>query len=152
MSNQTAISSPNPSTQNPEKDRSAVEVQTIEGEGNLTNQLIDGKVSVGKSRPEEVMDEDSDEQMIASDSEQGAEVGDTDFPHAYFFLRYMCNRENCWGTLAPSPPSDDAPSKILGSNVCGNLKNDEDQGFTIFVPLISNCQTSFAPEDRLLLP
>ncbi|GLT99006.1 hypothetical protein SLE2022_164760 [Rubroshorea leprosula] len=74
---------------------------------------------------EELMDEDDQEQMAASDTEQEAAGGDTDFPHAYFFLRYMCNQENCWGTLAPLPPSDSSPSKLMECNVCGNLKNDE---------------------------
>lgn len=74
---------------------------------------------------EEVMDEDEDEdqQMAAEDGPVG---GDSDFPHAYFFLRYMCNRENCWGTLAPLPPSDATPSSFLECNVCGNLKQEED--------------------------
>lgn len=72
---------------------------------------------------EEVMDEDQDEQMVASDDD--AEVhGDTNFPHAYFFMRYMCDRDNCWGTLAPLPPSDATPSTVMECNVCGNLKND----------------------------
>lgn len=74
---------------------------------------------------EEVMDEDETEQMAASDTEQEPAGGDNNFPHAYFFLRYMCNRENCWGTLAPLPPSDSSPSKLMECNVCGNLKNDE---------------------------
>ncbi|XVF38841.1 hypothetical protein REPUB_Repub20aG0136800 [Reevesia pubescens] len=101
-------------------DRCKVEANWSDNEADI----IDDNGNVEEK--EEVMDEDSDEQMMASDSEHGAEVGDTDFPHAYFFLRYMCNHENCWGTLAPLPPSDDAPSKILECNVCGSLKNDED--------------------------
>ncbi|KAL5732317.1 hypothetical protein ACOSP7_031663 [Xanthoceras sorbifolium] len=75
---------------------------------------------------EEVMlmdeDEDEDEQMVAS----GAENEDTDFPHAYFFVTYMCNRDNCWGTLAPLPPSPATPSNVMECNVCGNLKNNDD--------------------------
>ncbi|RVW71563.1 Histone-lysine N-methyltransferase ASHR2 [Vitis vinifera] len=79
----------------------------------------------------QVMDEDQDEQMIGSENE--IEIGDgggeNDFPHAYFFLRYMCTRENCWGTLAPLPPSDSdaSPSNLMECNVCGNSKKaDED--------------------------
>ena len=79
----------------------------------------------------QVMDEDQDEQMIGSENE--IEIGDgggeNDFPHAYFFLRYMCTRENCWGTLAPLPPSDSdaSPSNLMECNVCGNSKkSDED--------------------------
>ena len=79
----------------------------------------------------QVMDEDQDEQMIGSENENevGDGGGENDFPHAYFFLRYMCSRENCWGTLAPLPPSgsDSSPSTIMECNVCGNLKKaDED--------------------------
>uniref|UniRef100_A0A5B7CAE0 Putative histone-lysine N-methyltransferase ASHR2 n=1 Tax=Davidia involucrata TaxID=16924 RepID=A0A5B7CAE0_DAVIN len=72
----------------------------------------------------ETMDEDWDEHIANSSSDT---VGDNDFPHAYFFLRYMCNRKNCWGTLAPlPPPSDSIPSGVMECNVCGNLKNEEE--------------------------
>ncbi|KAL3719686.1 hypothetical protein ACJRO7_004634 [Eucalyptus globulus] len=75
----------------------------------------------------EGMDEDADEQM--SGSEMGiAEEKETDFPHAYFFVRYMCNRKNCGGTLAPLPPSsDDAPSDIMECNVCGQLRREDEE-------------------------
>ncbi|XP_015881438.3 histone-lysine N-methyltransferase ASHR2 [Ziziphus jujuba] len=79
---------------------------------------------------EEVMDEDTDQQMEAA-SESGNEDGgqaDSDFPHAYFFLRYMCSRNNCGGTLAPLPPTGDSSSNIMECNVCGNLKNDDGVG------------------------
>ncbi|KDP23227.1 hypothetical protein JCGZ_23060 [Jatropha curcas] len=69
----------------------------------------------------EAMEQDHDEPM-----EEEEEVGsdnETDFPHSYFFVRYMCNRNNCWGTLAPLSPSSHA--NILECNVCGNIKNDE---------------------------
>ena len=70
---------------------------------------------------EEMMDEDNHDQMESSKGQ-----GDTDFPHAYFFVRYMCDRENCWGTLAPLPPKDDGTaSNIMECNVCGNLKDDQ---------------------------
>lgn len=73
------------------------------------------------------MDEDSDEDM-AHDSETedcGLAKEDNGFPHAYFFLQYMCNRDNCWGTLAPLPPADSVPSTVMECNVCGNLSNSE---------------------------
>ncbi|KAF5746342.1 ASH1-related protein 2 putative isoform 1 [Tripterygium wilfordii] len=77
---------------------------------------------------EEVMEEDQDEEMDAEET-SGAEhengASDSDFPHAYFFLRYMCNEENCGGTLAPLPPSGSSTSNVLECNVCGNLKKDE---------------------------
>ncbi|KAG2582314.1 hypothetical protein PVAP13_6KG100335 [Panicum virgatum] len=37
--------------------------------------------------------------------EEGDADGDDDFPHAYFFVRYLCDSEGCWGMLAPLPPS-----------------------------------------------
>lgn len=70
------------------------------------------------------MDEDTDEQMEAATAAEE----DTDFPHAYFFVRYLCQRENCGGTLAPLPPADDGMvSNILECNVCGQLRKEEDQ-------------------------
>ncbi|KAL4649452.1 hypothetical protein ACB092_01G014700 [Castanea dentata] len=79
---------------------------------------------VQEGEEEELMDEDDhDQDQMGSSKGQG----DTDFPHAYFFLRYMCDRENCGGTLAPLPPKDDGTtaSNILECNVCGNLKDDQ---------------------------
>lgn len=75
---------------------------------------------------EETMDEDQYENMAASasDTENNHQGEDNDFPHAYFFLKYMCDRKNCWGTLAPLPPQGDAPSVVMECNVCGNLKSD----------------------------
>lgn len=82
----------------------------------------------------EVEDEEGDEPMVVSENENdiAGDGGDNDFPHAYFFLRYMCNRDNCWGTLAPLPPSDSdaSHSNLMECNVCGNLnKADEDEDF-----------------------
>eukprot|EP00258_Populus_trichocarpa_P034986 XP_024451005.1 histone-lysine N-methyltransferase ASHR2 [Populus trichocarpa] len=80
----------------------------------------------GDDNDNEVMEEDVDEPMEAeSDGEEIGNDNSTDFPHAYFFLRYMCNRNNCWGTLAPFPPSDAKPSNLLECNACGDIKNDE---------------------------
>lgn len=70
--------------------------------------------------------DDENEVMVDEPMEAGFDNDtNTDFPHAYFFLRYMCNRNNCWGTLAPLPPSRASPSNLLECNVCGNIKNDE---------------------------
>ncbi|MBA0616502.1 hypothetical protein Godav_016545 [Gossypium davidsonii] len=91
--------------------------------------VIDDNGTVEENEDEEIMEEDNDEQMVAS---EGDEVGEADFPHAYFFVRYMCNRENCWGTLAPLPPSNDVQSKVLECNVCGNHKSEEDISFYSF--------------------
>ncbi|KAL3507143.1 hypothetical protein ACH5RR_032525 [Cinchona calisaya] len=74
---------------------------------------------------EEAMDEDDDEEMVAVDAGTVAQ-DETDFPHAYFFLRYMCNKDNCWGTLAPLPPSDSVISDVMECNVCGSLQSTKD--------------------------
>ncbi|XP_030524415.1 histone-lysine N-methyltransferase ASHR2 [Rhodamnia argentea] len=74
----------------------------------------------------EGMNEDADEQMGGLEAGIGEEK-ETDFPHAYFFLRYMCNRENCGGTMAPLPPSECAPSNRMECNVCGQLRNEDEE-------------------------
>lgn len=74
---------------------------------------------------ETAMDEDENEEMV--DEEEGdAAIEDNDFPHAYFFLNYMCNKENCWGTLAPLPPSGSTPSMLMECNVCGSFTNSKE--------------------------
>lgn len=97
-----------------ECDRCKVEAAWSEDEGE-----DDGEM-------EEMEDEamDDDEQMDADEN-----GGCDDFPHAYFFLRYMCDKENCGGTLAPLPPSvDGRSSNMMECNVCGNLKLDDQTG------------------------
>ncbi|OWM76310.1 histone-lysine N-methyltransferase ASHR2 [Punica granatum] len=75
---------------------------------------------------EEMEDEGGDEMEGSSDADIEAEK-ENDFPHEYFFVRYVCNRENCFGTLAPLPPSaDGAASEIMECNVCGQLKRAND--------------------------
>ncbi|GFY99882.1 ASH1-related protein 2 [Actinidia rufa] len=59
---------------------------------------------VEEEEEEEAMD---DEVMEVEDVGVGEEYNDC--PHAYLFLRYMCERKNCWGKLAPLPPSNGAP-------------------------------------------
>ncbi|KAK2965655.1 hypothetical protein RJ640_011731 [Escallonia rubra] len=83
----------------------------------------------------EAMDEDFDKNTDDYDSGDPAATGDSDFPHAYFFLTYMCNRNNCWGTLAPLPPSSGAtPFSGMECNVCGNVKHfDELMGGDVLV-------------------
>ncbi|XP_058731204.1 histone-lysine N-methyltransferase ASHR2 [Vicia villosa] len=83
---------------------------------------------------EENAEEDKQEIMVMDDEEEdeqyeNMEPSDTDnndFPHAYFFLKYMCDRTNCGGTLAPLPPKGDALSNVMECNVCGKLKKDDD--------------------------
>ncbi|KAI3838621.1 hypothetical protein MKX03_030387 [Papaver bracteatum] len=68
---------------------------------------------------------DNDEAMEGSDED--ASEADNDFPHAYFFVKYVCDRDNCGGTLASLPPSQDgSPSVVLECNVCGRLRKEED--------------------------
>lgn len=69
-----------------------------------------------------VMDEDPDEQM-QDEEDTDAMKGEDDFPHAYFFLTYMCDRKNCWGTLAPLPPSVTTTPSVMECNLCGTCKN-----------------------------
>ncbi|CAH2051217.1 unnamed protein product, partial [Thlaspi arvense] len=75
----------------------------------------------------EVMEEmeDEEEQEEMKDSEGEEEEEESSFPHAYFFARYMCDKENCFGTLAPLPPKTHDASRVLECNVCGSLKEDE---------------------------
>ncbi|GAB2270993.1 hypothetical protein Dimus_005849 [Dionaea muscipula] len=85
---------------------------------------------------DEDMKENDDEEveldMATSDGENNEIEHDAqdDFPHSYFFLRYMCDTENCGGTLAPLPPSGSVISRVMECNVCGQLKN-EDMGHEI---------------------
>lgn len=74
---------------------------------------------------EEQLEECNDDVQMADDEEPEEETNDqsNDFPHAYFFIKYMCNRNNCWGTLAPLPPSDSS-SNLMECNVCGNLTKE----------------------------
>ncbi|KAL3631847.1 hypothetical protein CASFOL_024831 [Castilleja foliolosa] len=82
-------------------------------------------------------DDDDDEDMDEDDGDVDGDVEETvnggvvdeendDFPHAYFFFKYMCGTEKCGGTLAPLPPSDVGPSTTMECHVCGNLSKCED--------------------------
>ncbi|KAJ8485206.1 hypothetical protein OPV22_017691 [Ensete ventricosum] len=73
---------------------------------------------------EEGMEEDEGDE--AMDNMEEADDGDGKFPHAYFFVRYVCDRENCGGTLAPLPPSPEGMlSNLMECNVCGWLKTED---------------------------
>ncbi|KAG9447387.1 hypothetical protein H6P81_013515 [Aristolochia fimbriata] len=72
------------------------------------------------------MEEDVDEEMEESEGEEDVGQDDTDFPHAYFFVRYLCDKEGCGGTLAPLPPSQGTASNVMECNVCGQLRRDMD--------------------------
>ncbi|EHA8588131.1 histone-lysine N-methyltransferase ASHR2 [Cocos nucifera] len=63
-------------------------------------------------------------ETLEEENNEGGD-GDGDFPHAYFFVRYLCNRENCGGTLAPLPPSPHGTlSNVMECNVCGQLREE----------------------------
>uniref|UniRef100_A0A0A9F117 SET domain-containing protein n=1 Tax=Arundo donax TaxID=35708 RepID=A0A0A9F117_ARUDO len=61
------------------------------------------------------------------EEEEGDGGSDDDFPHAYFFVRYLCDNEGCWGMLAPLPPLPNGePSHVFECNLCGKLRKEED--------------------------
>lgn len=70
---------------------------------------------------EAVMEGDDDDEGMKEDDDGSATRSDNDFPHAYFFLSYVCTKENCWGTLAPLPPSGSTLTPTMECNVCGSL-------------------------------
>ncbi|CAN6970896.1 hypothetical protein IGI04_034017 [Brassica rapa subsp. trilocularis] len=77
---------------------------------------------------EEMDGEDDEEEEEMEEGEgcgDGVDDDDSSFPHAYFFARYMCEKENCFGTLAPLPPKGLDASRLLECNVCGSVKEDE---------------------------
>ncbi|KAI4386322.1 hypothetical protein MLD38_004263 [Melastoma candidum] len=105
-----------------ECDRCKIEANWSDNENEIGND--------GDTSPHDEMD-DGDEEEAGDECDVEEEVdGGNDFPHAYFFAMYMCERQNCGGTLAPLPPSPDGqPSSTMECNVCGLLKNaDEDLG------------------------
>jgi SET and MYND domain-containing protein len=68
--------------------------------------------------------DDGDDGM--EDGDVGAD-GDDDFPHAYFFVRYLCDSEGCWGMLAPLPPAPNGElSHVFECNLCGKMRKEED--------------------------
>ncbi|GAA0185279.1 histone modifying enzyme [Lithospermum erythrorhizon] len=71
---------------------------------------------------EEEDDNNSVDEQMSMNDKANASAADNDFPHAYFFLRYMCNRDQCGGTLAPLPPSNNKVA-VMECNVCGSLSN-----------------------------
>ncbi|KAF5198860.1 Histone-lysine n-methyltransferase ashr2 [Thalictrum thalictroides] len=72
------------------------------------------------------MEQNEDEQMVGSSEDEDVEQEEADFPHAYFFLKYVCSGDNCGGTLAPLPPSEGQLSDVMECNVCGKLSTGEE--------------------------
>lgn len=80
---------------------------------------------------EDMEEEDEDERLEGMEEDIGENSGggNDDFPHAYFFASYVCDRDNCGGTLAPLPPSPQGtPSALIECNVCGRLKKEDGFG------------------------
>uniref|UniRef100_A0A0D9X5D6 SET domain-containing protein n=1 Tax=Leersia perrieri TaxID=77586 RepID=A0A0D9X5D6_9ORYZ len=68
-----------------------------------------------------------DDGMEQEGEEDGGSDSEDDFPHAYFFVRYLCNNGECYGMLAPLPPLPNGePSHVFECNVCGNLRNEDE--------------------------
>ena len=44
-------------------------------------------------------------ETLEEENTEGADGDENFHPHAYFFVRYLCDRENCEETLALLPPS-----------------------------------------------
>ncbi|KAK3121389.1 hypothetical protein QOZ80_8BG0652160 [Eleusine coracana subsp. coracana] len=87
----------------------------------------------GNGNEDEAMEEEDGEEEGEDGGDDGMEEegdkgGDDDFPHAYFFVRYLCDSEGCWGMLAPLPPSPNGePSHVFECNLCGKMRKEEDE-------------------------
>lgn len=70
---------------------------------------------------------EGDEDMENTEEEVMDAEGDTQgsFPHAMFFVKYLCPNESCGGTLAPLPPVEGVIS-VMECNVCGQLRSEDD--------------------------
>uniref|UniRef100_A0ACD6AGG7 Uncharacterized protein n=1 Tax=Avena sativa TaxID=4498 RepID=A0ACD6AGG7_AVESA len=85
----------------------------------------DGDDTMEEEHAKEDVGDGVDEGM---EQEEGSDDdGDDDFPHAFFFVRYMCDREDCYGMLAPLPPLANGDlSHVFECNACGQFKKEED--------------------------
>ncbi|KAJ4757723.1 Histone-lysine N-methyltransferase ASHR2 [Rhynchospora pubera] len=104
-----------------ECDRCKIESQWKENQG---DEEVGGDEN-GEEEMEEMEGENVEEgeEDVEGEMEMTEEEDDMDFPHQYFFLRYVCE---CGGTLAPLPPSHGGvPSDLMECNVCGTVKKDE---------------------------
>lgn len=75
--------------------------------------------------------EEEEEDMEEDTAAESDKEDNSEFPHAYFFVRYMCHQNNCGGTLAPLPPSSSQSQSsssvqvVMECNVCGNLQTQQ---------------------------
>ncbi|XP_042056606.1 histone-lysine N-methyltransferase ASHR2-like [Salvia splendens] len=98
-------------------------------EANWSDDEEEGEGEMNRDVGDDDMDEDGDDEegdLETTDSGMDKEGEDDSFPHAYFFIRYMCSVDNCGGTLAPVPPVDARPSTVMECNVCGSFSKCED--------------------------
>ncbi|KQJ95536.1 histone-lysine N-methyltransferase ASHR2 [Brachypodium distachyon] len=93
----------------------------------------------GGDGDDDTMEEEHDKEDVGNGGDEGMEQeegsdGDNDnddFPHAFFFVRFMCDREDCHGMLAPLPPLPSGElSHVFECNVCEQLKKEEDDDET----------------------
>uniref|UniRef100_J3MR71 SET domain-containing protein n=2 Tax=Oryza brachyantha TaxID=4533 RepID=J3MR71_ORYBR len=90
------------------------------------NEGGDGDDTMEEER-EECGGDGADDDGMEQEEGGGSSDGEDDFPHAYFFVRYLCNNGDCCGMLAPLPPLPNGePSHVFECNVCGNLKNEDE--------------------------
>ncbi|KAL1208348.1 Histone-lysine N-methyltransferase ASHR2 [Cardamine amara subsp. amara] len=106
-------------------DRCKVESSWSEGEEDENDVMEEMDDEDGQE--EEMEDQEGDKEEEGEACGNGVD-DESSFPHAYFFVRYMCEKESCFGTLAPLPPKTNDASKVLECNVCGSLKEDEVSG------------------------
>lgn len=86
----------------------------------ITEQPDDISVEADGSEGDEEMKTPEEDEMQADGNTQD------NFPHAMFFVKYLCPKEKCGGTMAPLPPSSGAISSIMECNVCGHLRTEEE--------------------------
>lgn len=97
-----------------ECDRCKVESQWKENQG-------DEEDAGDENGMEEMEEMEGEGEMEMEDGIE--EEDDEDFPHQYFFIRYVCE---CGGTLAPLPPTHEGiSSEFVECNRCGSVKKDE---------------------------
>ena len=77
---------------------------------------------------EDIMEDGDDDQEEEAEELMGSdEEAEGSFPHAIFFIKYLCPDESCGGTLAPLPPSQGVTSgTIMECNVCGQLRTEQE--------------------------
>lgn len=70
---------------------------------------------------------EGDEEMGSPEKDAMESDGDTQnsFPHAMFFVKYLCPKDNCGGTMAPLPPTPEGASSVMECNICGHFRTDE---------------------------